>query len=155
MSDLRTCLWFDGAAEEAARLHAGLLPGSEIEGITPGPDGRALIVSVRLGGVPYTYLNGGPQYRLSPAASIQVFTDDQEETDRLWEALTQGGEESMCGWCTDRYGVSWQVIPKDLPAYIGGEDAKGAAKATEAMLEMRKIDIAVLKAAYEEGKEAT
>ena len=124
-----------------------LIAGSEIESVVPGPEGRALMVSLRLAGLPYTYLNGGPHHRLSPAVSIQVFTDDQAQTDALWAALflTAGGAESMCGWCTDRFGVSWQVIPKDLPAYVGGEDPEGAAAATEAMLQMTRIDIDTLK----------
>ena len=149
MSKVATCLWFDGKAEEAARFYVGLIPGSSLGAITPGPGGKALIVTLHIAGAPFSFLNGGPTYKLTPAASIQVFTEDQEETDRLWDALTEGGAESMCAWCVDRFGVSWQVVPKDLPSYVGGPDPEGARRATEAMLQMRKIDIAALKAAYE------
>ncbi|SMY08699.1 VOC family protein [Flavimaricola marinus] len=149
MAKVQTCLWFDGNGEEAAAFYVGLIPDSEITNIVPGPGGKALIVDLSLAGAPYTFLNGGPTYKLSPAASIQVFTEDQEETDRLWAALTDGGEESRCAWCVDRFGVSWQVVPRALPGYIGGPDPDGARRATEAMMGMAKIDIAALKAAYE------
>lgn len=149
MAKVRTCLWFDGSGEEAARTYADLIPDSRIDSVVPGPGGRALIVNLTLSGAPYTFLNGGPTYKLSPAASIQVFTEDQDETDRLWAALTEGGEESRCAWLVDRFGVSWQVVPRALPDYVGGPDPEGARRATEAMMGMRKIDIAALKAAYE------
>ncbi|PWG17174.1 VOC family protein [Salibaculum griseiflavum] len=149
MGAVNTCLWFDGDAEEAARFYVDLIPGSELGAITPGPGGKALIVTLSIGGARFSFLNGGPRYKLTPAASIQVFTEDQAETDRLWDALTEGGEESMCAWCVDRFGVSWQVVPKALPMYVGGPDEQGRARATEAMMQMRKIDIAALKAAYE------
>jgi predicted 3-demethylubiquinone-9 3-methyltransferase (glyoxalase superfamily) len=149
MAKVRTCLWFDGMAEEAARFHVGLIPDSAVTSVTPGPGGKALIVDLTLAGAPYTYLNGGPMYRLSPAASVQVFTEDQAETDRLWDVLTGGGgAESRCAWCVDRFGVSWQVVPRALPGLIGGPDRDGARRATEAMLGMAKIDIAALEAAY-------
>ena len=148
MAKVQTCLWFDGGAEEAARFYVSLIPGSAITNVVPGQS-EALIVDLTLGGTPYTLLNGGPNYRLTPAASIQVFTEDQAETDRLWAALTEGGAESMCAWCVDRWGVSWQVVPKALPGLIGGPDRDGAARATQAMMGMRKIDIAALRAAYE------
>lgn len=148
MDNLNTCLWFDGQAEAAARFYVGLFPDSEITHVQPGPEDRPLLITLRIMGVPYTFMNGGPQYKLSPAVSIQVFTEDQDETDRLWAALTEGGEESMCAWCTDRFGVSWQVVPKALPATVGGPDRDGARRATEAMFRMRKIDIAALEAAY-------
>lgn len=152
MSDakVRTCLWFDGNGEEAARFWTGLVPGSEIEDVSrPTPDAPALIVTFRLAGTPYMVLNGGPHFTHSPAVSISVTTDDQAETDRLWEALTaDGGEESQCGWLVDRFGVSWQIVPRALHGYIGGPDADGAERARQAMFQMRKIDIAALERAY-------
>ena len=148
MPKVQTCLWFDGAAEEAARFYVSLIPDSRIVTVVPGQQG-ALIVDLTLGGTPYTFLNGGPHYRLTPAASIQVFTEDQAETDRLWAALTEGGEESRCAWLVDRFGVSWQVVPRALPGLIGGPDREGAARATQAMMGMARIDIAALQAAYD------
>ncbi|MBV7409345.1 VOC family protein [Maritimibacter sp. DP1N21-5] len=150
MPKIRTCLWYDGDGEEAAHFYVSLIPGSEITSVVPGPGGRALLVDFTLAGVPYQALNGGPMYKASPAASIVVMTEDQAETDRLWEALVaNGGQESRCAWCIDRFGVSWQVVPRDLPRYLGGDDLAAAGRATRAMMSMSKIDIAAIKAAYE------
>ncbi len=148
MSNLRTCLWFDGNGAAAAEFYVGLIPGSAIE--TQSAKGtEPLMVHFHLAGVPYVALNGGPHHALSPAASIMVMTHDQDETDRLWHALiADGGKESRCAWCVDRFGMSWQVVPEALPRTVGGTDPQGAARATKAMLEMSKIDIAALEAAY-------
>ncbi|MCB1356324.1 MAG: VOC family protein [Maritimibacter sp.] len=150
MSKLRTCLWFDGTAEAAARFYVSLIPGSAIEGsIGRTADGAPLMVNFHLAGVPYQGLNGGDMYTLSPAVSIQYITEDQAETDRIWAALiADGGAESRCAWCSDRFGLSWQVVPRQLMATVGGPDPEGAARATQAMLGMAKIDIAALEAAY-------
>ena len=153
MSDkpkVRTCLWFDGKGEEAAEFYVSLLPDSKIDSVSRAePSKPPLIVELTLAGAPYMFLNGGPHYKLSPAASIAVRTVDQAETDRLWEALlADGGEESMCGWLTDRFGVSWQVVPDALPRMLGAEDREAAGRATQAMLQMKKIDIAALEAAF-------
>ncbi len=150
MSKIRTCLWFDGTAEAAARFYVALIPGSEIEGMVGATaDGKPLLVNFHLAGVPYQGLNGGDSYALSPAVSIQIVTEDQAETDRLWAALiAEGGAESRCAWCTDRFGLSWQVVPRQLMQTVGGPDPDGAARATAAMLGMGKIDIAALEAAY-------
>ena len=147
---VRTCLWFDGRGEEAAELYTSLLPGSAIETVSrPEPTQPALVVELSLAGTPYMFLNGGPRYKLSPAASIVVRTADQAETDRLWNALlADGGEESKCGWLTDRFGVSWQIVPDALLRMMGAEDREAASRATQAMLQMRKIDIAALEAAF-------
>lgn len=147
---VRTCLWFDGRGEEAAELYVSLLPDSRIESVfRPDPDGPALTVEFTLAGAPYMILNGGPHYKLSPAASISVATDDQAETDRLWAALTaEGGEESRCAWLTDRFGVSWQIVPRRLMQLLSAEDRAAAGRAQEAMLGMSKIDIAALEAAF-------
>ena len=151
VSKVRTCLWFDGDGEDAANFYVSLLPNSEIEkAYFPIPDAPALVVEFTLAGAPYMMLNGGPQYKHSPAASISVLTDDQEETDRLWMALTaDGGEESMCAWLVDRFGVSWQIVPRRLVELINADDAAAAARARDAMMQMRKIDIAALEAAFE------
>ncbi len=147
---VRTCLWFNAGGEAAAEFYVALLPDSRIETVVrPDPDGPPLVVEFTLAGAPYMILNGGPHYQLTPAASISVLTTDQAETDRLWAALTaDGGSESQCGWLTDRYGVSWQIVPEALPRLLGAEDRTAAARAQEAMLTMGKIDIAALEAAF-------
>lgn len=147
---VRTCLWFDGDGEEAAELYVSLLPDSAIETVSrPDPTKPALVIELSLAGTPYMFLNGGPQYKLSPAASIVVRTSDQAETDRLWNALlADGGKESMCAWLTDRFGVSWQIVPDALSRMIGAEDQEAADRAMQAMLQMKKIDIAALEAAF-------
>lgn len=147
---VRTCLWFDGDAEDAAALYVSLLPNSRIT--TPAqrdPDRPALIVELELNGAPYQLLNGGPMYPQTPAASIAVRTADQAETDRLWDALTaDGGRESRCGWLVDRFGVSWQIVPEALPRMLGAADRAAAERAQAAMLTMNRIDIAALEAAF-------
>ncbi|TYB82917.1 VOC family protein [Maritimibacter fusiformis] len=148
MAKVRTCLWFDGTHLEAVHFYTGLIPGSRIDG-APNPEHPPVVIDFTLAGTPYQALNGGPHYTHTPAASIQVMTEDQAETDRLWAALIAGGgAESRCGWCVDRFGVSWQVVPRQLVATVGGPDPDGARRATEAMLKMTKIDIATLEAAY-------
>jgi len=150
---VRTCLWFDGQGEQAAELYVSLVPNSAIEAVSrPEPGKPALIVELSLAGTPYMFLNGGPQYTLSPATSIMVRTVDQAETDRLWDALiADGGKESRCGWLVDRFGVSWQVVPDALMRLMGAEDREAAGRATRAMLQMNKIDIAALEAAFNGG----
>ena len=148
MSKVRICLWFDGKGAAAAEFYVSLIAGSAIE--TDYQKGtEPLMVNFHLAGVPYLALNGGPHYQASPAASIMVMTEDQAETDSLWSALTaDGGQESRCAWCVDRFGVSWQVVPKALLRTVGGPDPEGSARATKAMSAMSKIDIATLEAAY-------
>lgn len=147
---VRTCLWFDGNGHEAAEFYVSLLPDSFIETqSTPNASGPPLIVEFTLAGAPYMVLNGGPMFKHTPAASISVLTEDQEETDRLWSALVaDGGRESMCAWLVDRFGVSWQIVPKRLPELFGSSDKAAARRAREAMLKMQKIDIAALEAAF-------
>lgn len=147
-------LWFDGAAEEAAALYVSLLPDSHIDGVqraaadTPsGPAGAVQTVQFTLAGVRMIALNGGPQFRFTEALSLQIACDDQAEVDRLWEALSEGGEEGPCGWLKDRWGLSWQVVPTRLPELLGDRDPERARRATEAMLTMGKIDIAGLERA--------
>lgn len=150
MNSIRTCLWFNGNGHEAADFYVSLLPGSAVESRFGAIEsGAPLMVNFHLGGVPYQVLNGGPQHPLSHAVSISVTTEDQAETDRLWDALTaDGGAEVQCGWLTDRFGLSWQIVPHGVMAYLGGPDADGAARATQAMLTMRKLDLAAIEAAY-------
>lgn len=148
------CLWYDGGAEEAARFYAETFPDSSVGGIhrAPGdyPDGKSgdvLTVDFTVCGIPCIGLNGGPQFPQSEAFSFQIATDDQEETDRLWDAIvSNGGEESMCGWCRDAWGVNWQITPRALTDAMAAGGAV-AARAFEAMMTMRKIDIAAIEAA--------
>jgi predicted 3-demethylubiquinone-9 3-methyltransferase (glyoxalase superfamily) len=144
---VRTCLWFASGGLEAARRYVALVPNSALETQVEG-DTEPLVVSFTLDGAPFQILNGGPRYRLTPAASIVVITPDQAETDRLWSALTEGGEPSRCGWLVDRYGVSWQIVPEALARLIGSSDQEAAGRAVQAMLQMGKIDIATLEAAF-------
>ena len=147
---VRTCLWFNNNGAEAARFYVSLLPDSIIETDLSNPDGNPVVVNFTLSGVPFMALNGGERYKHSPAASISVLAKDQSETDRLWDALLKdGGEESMCGWITDRFGISWQIVPEVLPRFIESEDKAAASRAFSAMLKMKKLDIEKLKSAYE------
>lgn len=148
------CIWYDRGAEDAARFYAETFPGSAVHAVrrAPGdyPDGGAgdvLTVEFTVCGVACIGLNGGPRYPQSEAFSFQIATDDQAETDRLWDAIVaRGGQESMCGWCKDPWGVSWQITPRVLSDAIaaGGQPA---ARAFEAMMSMRRIDIAAIEAA--------
>ena len=149
-SKVRTCLWFDGDPEAAAEFYVSLLPDSKIDSVNkPDPNGPAFIVEFTLAGAPFMILNGGPHYQLTPAASISVLTKSQQETDTLWASLTaDGGEERMCGWIVDRFGVSWQIIPEKLVELINHSDHDAAARARDAMMKMNKIDIAALQAAF-------
>lgn len=145
----RTCLWFESGGEEAARFYVTLLPDSRIESIyRREPDQPALVVDFTLGGAPYQILNGGPEVSQSPAVSISVVTEDQAETDRLWDALTaDGGKEDRCSWLTDRFGVSWQIVPRALIESLMSDDRAAAERAFQAMLTMNKIAVARIEAA--------
>lgn len=154
MQKIITYLWFDQQAEEAAEFYTSLFPDSEILEVNrygdagPGPKGQAMMVKFQLAGQEYLALNGGPQFRFNEAISLFVNCDTQEEVDRLWEGLTaNGGEESMCGWLKDRYGLSWQIIPRALPRLLSDPDTGRAQRAMQAMLGMRKIDVAALERA--------
>ena len=154
MRGISTFLWFDEQAHEAARFYVSVFPNSRIVGEDtfhdqrPGKEQDVPVVSFELDGTPFSAINGGPMFSFTPAISFVVSCEDQAEVDYYWERLTAGGEESMCGWLIDRFGVSWQVTPTELESLIGGPDPEGAARATAAMLEMRKIDITALRAAY-------
>jgi predicted 3-demethylubiquinone-9 3-methyltransferase (glyoxalase superfamily) len=148
------CLWFNKDAHEAARFYAATFPNSTVGAVTkaPGdyPNGKAgdvLTVEFTVLGIPCLGLNGGPDFKQSEAFSFQIATDDQAETDRYWKAIVgNGGQESQCGWCKDRWGVSWQVTPRVLTDALaaGGDEAK---RAFDAMMPMKKIDIATIEAA--------
>jgi len=149
------CLWYNGNAEEAARFYAETFPDSSVGAIfrAPGdyPDGKqgdVLTIEFKVAGIPCIGLNGGPAFPQSEAFSFQIATDDQEETDRLWNAIVNnGGQESACGWCKDKWGLSWQITPRVLIDAIADPDRAAAKRAFEAMMQMRKIDIAAIEAA--------
>ena len=147
---VRTCLWFDGNVEDAAEFYVSLLADSAVETASrPESAKPAMVVELSLAGTPYMSLNGGPQHKHSPAASIVVRTADQAETDRLWNALlADGGEAGRCAWLTDRFGVSWQIVPEALPRMLGADDREAAGRAMQAMMQMSKIDIAALESAF-------
>ena len=148
------CLWFDKEAEDAARFYAATFPDSRLTAVHRAPAdypsgkaGDVLTVEFTVAGIPCLGLNGGPAFRQTEAFSFQIATDDQEETDRYWNAIVgNGGAESACGWCRDRWGVSWQITPRVLSEAMaaGGDEAK---RAFEAMMTMKKIDVAAIEAA--------
>ena len=141
------CLWFDTEAVDAARFYESIFPDSRILEVSRTPDGAVLTVDFEVNGQRLTGLNGGPQFSLSEAFSLVVPCDDQAEVDELWERLTDGGEESQCGWLKDRYGLSWQIVPVRLFELLNDPDPGRAQRATQAMLGMRKIVIADLERA--------
>ncbi len=151
---VRTCLWFDDNALAAARFYCGLLADSHVDNIerySEGQDmaepGKVSLVEFALAGTPYQAINGGPHFKLDEAVSVSVVTEDQAETDRLWEGLTaDGGTESQCGWLKDRFGLSWQIVPKRSIELLRGPEA---ARVWPALMQMKKIDIAALEAAAE------
>ena len=156
MSKMTTCLWFDkGQAREAAEFYASVFPDSHVGAGNASPAdnpsaklGDELTVEFTVLGQSFIGLNGGPHFKPNEAVSFMVFTDDQEETDRYWNAIVgNGGAESMCGWCKDRWGFSWQITPRALMAATTDPDRAAAKRAMEAMMTMRKIDIAMIEAA--------
>jgi predicted 3-demethylubiquinone-9 3-methyltransferase (glyoxalase superfamily) len=151
MTDIKPCLWFCAEAEDAARFYVSVFPSSRVASVMRGAPGTpAIAVDFVLDGRPVLALNGRPKSGFSDAASLVVTCETQDEIDRYWAALTDGGEEGRCGWLTDRYGVSWQIVPRRLSSLLGGPDAAAAGRAMQAMLGMRKLDIAALERAREE-----
>ncbi len=149
MQKVRTFLWYDGQAEAAANHYVSLVPDSRILTVARlGEDGATVLVTFELGGIEYLALDGGPLYSFTEAASIMVLCEDQAEVDRLWDGLvSDGGEPGPCGWCKDRWGLSWQVVPRALLELQQDPDPARAARANAAMLTMGKLDIAALYAA--------
>jgi predicted 3-demethylubiquinone-9 3-methyltransferase (glyoxalase superfamily) len=155
MSKIASCLWFDKNTEAAANFYVGLLADSRIDKVqrapTDYPNGKAgdvLVVEFTLAGQSFIALNGGPEFSFTEAVSFVIHCDDQAEVDRLWNALTaEGGQPVQCGWLKDRFGLSWQITPKQLPALLADPDPGRARRAMEAMMTMVKIDIAALERA--------
>jgi predicted 3-demethylubiquinone-9 3-methyltransferase (glyoxalase superfamily) len=153
MPETIPCLWFDDQAEQAAELYTSVFPNSSIGRITrygpgmPAPEGSVMTVEFTLDGRPYTALNGGPRFTFSEAVSFQIMCADQAEVDHYWDRLTEGGEESMCGWLKDRFGVSWQVVPVDWTQVLEDPDRERVRRAIEALMTMKKIDVDVIRRA--------
>jgi len=154
MQKLSPCLWFDDAAEEAANFYVSIFKNSRIvdtarfpEG-APRPAGMVMTVRFILDGQEFLALNGGPEYTFSPAISLVAYCESQQELDDLWEKLYAGGEEVQCGWLQDKFGVSWQIVPTVLPAMMSGADVAATQRAMAALLQMKKLDIALLERAY-------
>ena len=155
MQKIVTNLWFDAQAEEAANFYCSLFPDSKVLNITrygsagPGPEGQVMVVDFQLAGQRFTGINGGPEFTFSEAISLLINCDSQEEVDRYWDALlADGGAPSQCGWLKDKYGLSWQVVPREMDEMIASTDAAAAQRTLAAMLKMVKLDLAELKRAY-------
>jgi predicted 3-demethylubiquinone-9 3-methyltransferase (glyoxalase superfamily) len=150
---ITTCLWFDGNADEAVDFYLSVFPDSrrassfDATDDMPQEKGSTVVVDFELLGSSFIAVNGGPQYQLTPAVSFVIACKDQAEVDHYWDQLTKGGEELQCGWCTDRFGVSWQVVPDRLAELLGDPDEGRSYRAMQAMLQMVKLDIAGLEAA--------
>ena len=154
MPKITPFLWFDHQAEEAANFYVSVFKNSKINDVTrygdagPGPKGSVMTVEFELDGQPFIALNGGPHFKFTEAVSFSVDCKTQQEVDEYWEKLTRGGEEGPCGWAKDKYGLSWQVNPTILGELLSDPDAQKASRVMEAMMKMKKIDIAALEQAY-------
>jgi predicted 3-demethylubiquinone-9 3-methyltransferase (glyoxalase superfamily) len=150
---IRPNLWFDTEAEEAAEFYVSIFDNSRVVNVTrytdagPREAGMVMTVEFELDGQRFVGINGGPEFTFDEAMSLEIVCEDQEEVDYYWERLTDGGEESQCGWLKDRYGVSWQVVPKGMDEVFSDPDPERAKRAMEAMLKMRKLDLGALRAA--------
>ena len=156
MQKITPFLWFDGKAEEAGNFYISILKNSKMGKITrygdagPGPKGSVLTVSFQLEGQEFIALNGGPHYKFTPAFSLYVDCETQTEVDTLWaNLLSGGGREDRCGWLVDKYGVSWQIVPRMLPDLVGSPESEKSQRAMKAMLKMKKLNIAELQRAYD------
>jgi len=155
MKTIIPCLWFNTEAEDAANFYTSVFEDAKVTGISrygdagPGEAGTVLTVSFELRGQEFVALNGGPEFAFSEALSFQVSCESQDEVDRFWNALSEGGEEGPCGWLKDKYGLSWQIIPTALPELLSDHDPERSQRAMTAMLAMHKIDIAELRRAAE------
>jgi predicted 3-demethylubiquinone-9 3-methyltransferase (glyoxalase superfamily) len=149
MKKITPFLWFDTQAEEAMNFYVSLFKNSKVNSVSRGPEGRAFTVSFELDGQEFMGLNAGPQFKFNEAVSMYVDCKDQAEVDYFWDALTaDGGEESMCGWCKDKYGLWWQIVPKQLGELMGDPDPVKSKRVMDAMLKMQKIVVADLQVAY-------
>ena len=157
MQRISLCLWFDNQAEEAVHFYTSIFKNSKIDKVSyygdegPGKKGLVLTVTFNLNGQELMALNGGPEFKFTPALSLYVNCDTQEDVDYFWEKLSEGGEKGQCGWLTDKYGVSWQIVPVILGELMSDTNAKKTANVMHALLQMNKLEIAVLKKAYEQG----
>jgi predicted 3-demethylubiquinone-9 3-methyltransferase (glyoxalase superfamily) len=157
MSKIFPFLWFDYQAEEAVMFYTSIFKNSKIGSVSrygdagPGPKGSVMVMEFELDGQKFTALNGGPIFKFTPAISFFVNCESQDEVDHYWEALSEEGEKGQCGWLTDKYGLSWQIVPTALGQLMGDPDPEKAGRVTEAMLKMTKIDIAELQRAYHGG----
>ena len=157
MNKIFPFLWFDHQAEEAVMLYTSIFKNSKIGSVSrygdagPGPKGSVMVMEFELEGQKFSALNGGPVFTFTPAISFFVNCESQEELDHLWEKLSEGGEKGQCGWLTDKYGLSWQIVPTALGQLMGDPDPEKAGRVTQAMLKMTKLDIAELQRAYQGG----
>jgi predicted 3-demethylubiquinone-9 3-methyltransferase (glyoxalase superfamily) len=148
ISKITPCLWFDTQGEDAAVFYTSVFPNSRILGVTrygsagPGPEGQVMTVEFELDGLPFVALNGGPQFTFDEAISFQVNCENQEEVDRYWSTLSEGGAQGPCGWLKDKFGLSWQIVPTRLSELLSDPDAARSQAAMTAMLAMKKLDIA-------------
>ena len=162
MEPLVACLWFDNEAEDAATLYTSVFPNSKIVTTARYPEaaeevsgkmaGSVMTVEFEINGRRFVALNGGPQFKFNESVSFMISCANQEEVDYYWERLTEGGEESMCGWLKDRFGLSWQVVPRQLTELLGSGNQAGVEAVTSAFMEMRKLDIAALERAYSDAQ---
>ena len=160
MQKITPFLWYDDKAEEAANFYVSIFKNSKIGGLTRydeegskaagRPKGTVMTIKFQLDGQEFVAINGGPHFKFTEAVSFVVNCDTQEEVDKFWEKLTEGGEEVQCGWLKDKYGLSWQVVPTALPEMLQDKDPAKAQRVMKAMLQMKKIDIQTLKQAYEQ-----
>ena len=154
MQKITTCLWFDNNAEEAVNFYTSTFKNSKVLEVSrwgeggPGPEGSVLTMRFQLDGVELMALNGGPAFKFTEAISLSVDCQSQEEVDDLWEKLTKGGSEDQCGWLKDKFGLSWQIVPRALPELLGDPDPEKSKRVMEAMFKMKKIDIKALQEAY-------
>ncbi|CAN5187898.1 VOC family protein [soil metagenome] len=154
MSKIAPFLWFDNNAEEAMNFYTGIFPNAKIGNVSrygegsPMPAGTVMSCTFELGGQEFMAMNGGPMFTFTEAISFFVDCEDQAEVDKYWDALTEGGEESQCGWLKDKFGLSWQIIPRALGQTLGGSDAAGSGRAMQAMMGMKKLIVADLEKAY-------
>jgi predicted 3-demethylubiquinone-9 3-methyltransferase (glyoxalase superfamily) len=157
MQKITPFLWFDGKAEEAATLYVSLFKNSKVVSVSrygeggPGPKGTVMSVNFQLEGQQFYALNGGPQFTFTPAISLFVNCETQQEVDALWEKLSEGGAKNRCGWLQDKFGLSWQIVPSVLGKYLQDKDAGKAKRVMAAMMQMDKLDIKGLTQAYEDS----